>query len=475
MWLETIKLGFHNNLLVGNMPHKVKMSKVVQQIAKRNPSKEDLMSFGLFDVNVGNYNTYYPGVTAKDLKPSKSEFIEPMFRALSEVVVHKTWNPVDFSRNSVLRKSTILLRGQTVNVDHETAVANAIGAVSYVEWQESYKGQHGLIIPAGINAILKIDGKSHPKVARAIMMDPPAIHSTSVTVQFLWDKSHPSMSQEDFFKNLGSYDQDGKLITRVATEIKRFNEISLVSHGADPFAQKIGADGKINNPLYAATSLSANNVKLKKRQKVFFYDFKTDTISNSEKVAIPKKITNNNNSAMKSGMKLIAVLAATLGLKLDEKNPNVTEIKNTIKGLQKEKAEASKALAAAKKALKAKEKEALALQAKTERLSAFRKETLTKLRKEVVRNYTLANKGVANKETVEMLKKADLATLSSLNKEYARQLEESCPITCKDCGSENVNRASAQLGNDDIQVKPEDIPASIAQKANQSALSFMHS
>ena len=69
-----------------------------------------------------------------------------------------------------------MLVGQTVNCDHSTDVANAIGSVKQTFWQESFK-QDGIVIPAGINGVLKIDAKANPRLARGILMDPPSIHS----------------------------------------------------------------------------------------------------------------------------------------------------------------------------------------------------------------------------------------------------------------------------------------------------------
>ena len=82
-------------------------------------------------------------------------------------------------------------------------------------------------------------------------MDPPSIHSNSVTVQFKWDKSHPNMEDNEFYQKLGTYDSKGVMVRRIVTEVVRYLETSLVSHGADAFAQKIGDDGKIINPNFA--------------------------------------------------------------------------------------------------------------------------------------------------------------------------------------------------------------------------------
>ena len=160
-----------------------------------------------------------------------------MFRLLSETIVSKNWNPTDFGQNGVLKASMKMSLGQTVNCDHETNIGNAIGAVSQVMWQESYK-DGSFTIPAGIDGILKIDGKANPRIARGILMEPPSIHSNSVTVQFKWDKSHPQMEDNEFYQKLGTYDSKGVMVRRMVTEIVRYLETSLVSHGADSFAQK---------------------------------------------------------------------------------------------------------------------------------------------------------------------------------------------------------------------------------------------
>lgn len=475
-WIDEIKLGFNNNLILGNIPKKVRMAQVANKMAHDVLKKSHICSLGLFDSNSHNYNTYYPEVTAKDLKPQKADFIEPVFRALSEVVVHRNWNPVDFSRNNTLRKSISLLKGVTINSDHETAVANAIGAVSRVFWQESYKAEKGILVPAGINAALKIDGKSNPKIARGIMMDPPSIHSTSVTVRFLWEKSHPSMSEEDFFKNLGSHDADGNLITRVATSIKSYNEISLVSHGADPFAQKINDQGVINNPVFAAQEMNSSKVaKERKKQKVFIFNFKTDILANSKKNTIPKKInTNNNNAVMK---KLIAVLSLALGIKIDEKNPNVKVVKDSLRKLQKDASTSQVQLKATKAENNTLKQDKAKLEKSNTRLKVFKNNTIKQLRKEAIRNFTLISSGNPSEKTLEMLRSTDFSTLKTLNEEYLTQLNKLFPLTCKDCESTNVSRGSAVLEGSQSnteKVKPEDLSKKIIGVQSKSAIKFMH-
>lgn len=66
---------------------------------------------------------------------------------------------------------------------------------------------------------------------------------------------------------MGTYDEEGKLICRIATRIISYKETSLVWHGADPYAQKI-VDGVINNIQYA----HSQGMSLSEDQRKFLED-----------------------------------------------------------------------------------------------------------------------------------------------------------------------------------------------------------
>jgi hypothetical protein len=452
-FLDTIRLAFGNNIVMGNCPDKVNLNALANKLL--NQENDELDSFGLFDTNTANYNTYYPDVTAEDLSPKESEFVYPVFRALSEVIVHKNWNPVDFSEGKVLKNSMSLLKGQTVNADHEMAIGNAFGAVSDVSWQDSYKTKSGILVPAGINAKLKIDGKSHPRVARLIMMDPPAIHSTSVTIQFLWEKSHASLSEEEFFRKLGTFDAEGKMIRRIATDVKRYHEISLVSHGADPYAQKITDKGEINNPLFADVSYNSANPTKAPATKFFWFDFKTDVVNNSENPTIPanSNINDNNNSTVMNKQFLLA-LAMVMGLKntvngesVEYNEETITEdvVTNGVSTLvNTNTTQAAEVTRLSGEVTRLTENPPAPVG--QEALTALQNQVNTftdAFRAEVLKNYNVIAKGNPLEAVTGLIAKADYATLKALNTQYTTQLEEAFPLTCKDCGSENVNRASA--------------------------------
>jgi hypothetical protein len=477
---DTIKLSFDNNLIIGNLPDKIELSKLEEKMRKDSDAKvkDSLESFGLFDTNQSNYNTYYPEVTAEDLTPKEEEFIQPVFRALSKVIAHKEYNPVDFGMNDVLKNSMGLLKGASINADHETSIGNAMGAVKDVSWQEVSKTSNGILIPAGINAKLKIDGKSHPRVARAIMMDPPAIHSTSVTVQFLWEKSHASLSQEDFFKRLGSKDSDGKIIRRVANRIQRYHEISLVSHGADPYAQLI-KDAQIVNPTWGDISYNSITGPQKQKQKYFFFDFKTDVISNT----IPNEHIDNNSKNQTNHMnkEFLIALAAVMGLTLaNSEEPGETEIKliqDGVSGLVTsnktltEQNTANKTELDRLKAVETKYNEEKATFAEAVNLKAFKDASTTSLREKVTNTYKMiqGDKLQENDAIIGLLKNASYETLSALKIQYDAQLEEKFPMTCKECGGHEVNRASATQPSGEGGAHKETTPTNIRKIAKNKA------
>lgn len=422
----------------------------------REASKESVQSFGLFGNDL-NYHTYYPELDVKDLTPQDKEFITPMFRLLSATVVSKNWNPTDFSKDNVLRNSMRMLLGQTVNCDHSTDVGNAIGAVSKVLWQEAYETKEGFKIPAGINGVLKIDGKANPRIARGILMDPPSIHSNSVTIQFRWDKSHPELSDEEFYNKLGTYDDNGNLICRVATDVVRYLETSLVSHGADSFAQKVGEDGQIVNPAFAHKTWSSfSEYSGNKSKDFFFFDMKQDTDYYQEKKNDTQGIINNNlqtsNSQMNKELQefLDKLFGKDMLVLSDGKEASVEEAISLISGMVSEKASLSEKVnnlegkvASLTEQVTNLEAEKVSLTAKAELGTAY----VTKLRETAVANYRKmqGDKFDEADPILTMLNSETTgpAQLEALNKSYEARLEELYPMHCTKCGSTDVSRASS--------------------------------
>ena len=451
--MESMIIGSGHTIMAGFLPKGVEPQTFSENFYKWNHvSQESVEKLGLFGSDI-DYNTYYPNLTKEDLTPNSDEFIEPVFRLLSSTIVSKNWNPTDFGQPGVLKASMKLLLGQTVNCDHSTDIGNAIGSVSQVMWQEAYKDGN-FVIPAGINGVLKIDGKANPRIARGILMDPPSIHSNSVTVQFKWDKSHPGMDDRDFWNKLGTYDEKGNMIRKVVTEVVRYLETSLVSHGADSFAQKIGEDGKIINPEFAKrTWTSFAEYQEDTKKAYYFTDFKDDYKSFQESNDTPENNINPLNTNKKeSTMTLAEFLESLYGdnmLSLAEGQEKTAEVAlQMVKDLVHGKNDLQNKvdnLTTEKNTLAEQVSNKDAEIANLTAMATVGKNHIASLRETTVANYKKL-KGDAADETIITMLNAEttgLQTLISLNKDYQAQLEEKFPLTCSHCGSHDISRGSS--------------------------------
>jgi len=455
IFIESVILNSGHALI---MPHKPEGIAMEQINNKMESDPQSVEQFGLFDRATPNYSTYYPDVTAEDLAPKDAEFIEPVFRMLSNVTVHARFNPIYFP-SDVLKKSMFKMVGQTINIDHEMAVGNAVGTVKAVEWQNSYTA-NGIKVPAGFNAVLKIDGKANPRLARGIMMDPPSIHSNSVTVNFAWKKSHPKMDDQEFFSKLGSFDEKGKLVQKVVTEVKAYHETSLVSHGADPFAQKVDDKGKIANPEYAAGQYSLGDQSINYAS----WDWKNLEAGDFDEVIINTStgtgpIININNNANSENMEeLLRFLETSFALEVDSlTEENVQEKLGTIDYptlvaqaakadekvviLEIEGLEAIEAEITTLRDFKKTVPENLEVQLE---LAKTGQTAIDQLRADTKRLYGLTiDEGKEDVNILAVIEGADYKTLTSLHKQYDEATDNEFGFVCQDCDSHNVTRASA--------------------------------
>lgn len=458
--LDSMVIGQGHTIMAGYIPEAVGAQTFSENYYKwKNPTPDTIAQFGFWGGDI-DYNTYYPNLDKSELTPKDEEFIEPMFRLLSETIVSKNWNPTDFGQNGVLKASMKMLLGQTVNCDHETNIGNAIGAVSQVMWQESYKDGH-FTIPAGINGILKIDGKANPRIARGILMEPPSIHSNSVTVQFKWDKSHPTMEDNEFYQKLGTYDSKGEMVRRMVTEVVRYMETSLVSHGADSFAQKIGSDGKIVNPTFARRTWSSyEEYRDDKSKQYFFTDYKSDLSSFQENDTRDSfndndaKDNHSNENNMNELEKFLESLFGDNMLTLEEgKEMNqetvVTCIQNLVSSRNTLQTSVDN-LTTEKTSLTEQVSNLNTEVANLKEMATVGKNHIASLRESAVETYKKLMGENADETIVTMLnaETTGITTLVSLTKDYQARLEEKFPLTCSKCGSKDVNRASSVTEND---------------------------
>jgi len=147
--------------------------------------------WGQQDVNV-QQNDNFNFRTVSDVLPRDEDYISVKFRSLSRSIMPGHY--LDFTKPGVLEPAVSMLQGATVFPNHEfTRVEKWLGSVSEAVWDPTGEKFGGV---PGINATYKIDALVNPRVARGLMMKPPAIHSTSLTVLFEFEYSHPDLAQE---------------------------------------------------------------------------------------------------------------------------------------------------------------------------------------------------------------------------------------------------------------------------------------
>jgi hypothetical protein len=186
----------------------------------------------------------------EDVKPKDSDYIYPLFRALSRSIIGGHW--LDFTQGDVLKDSMPLLERQTVYKNHSFYdVERWVGVVNQVAWDEAGEQTDGV---PGINSELKIDWKVNPLIARGLLMEPPAIHSVSVTVLAEFEPSHPALWEESkwtFYDMLGE-DLGGEVVRFIVTKILGYWEISLVFQGADTRAKDVDDVSDVARESFAA-------------------------------------------------------------------------------------------------------------------------------------------------------------------------------------------------------------------------------
>lgn len=462
----SVRLGSGHSLIIGHGPMLSTMKFSAEE------AKKTIQSFGLFNLATPDSHSYYKDVTAEDLAPKPEDYIKPIFRGLSEVIVRKNYDPIDFAHEKgVLKDSAPKLLGQTIFSNHESFVGNEKGVVSGVFWDKGYTDD-GLTIPAGINFEAMVDGKVHTKLARELLSDPPIVHSNSVTVQFGWMQSHPKMSLEEFRGKVGTFDGSGQLIRRIVNEIFSYTETSFVAHGADPYAQMI-KDGKIVNPKYAATRDSFSEAK---HHTTFFgFDWKDslseDTIPTEDNLTETGENPDKQKPRKKMKLELALLMAAMAGVAIPEEQRSLSE--EAFEAAFDEEAFTASILAkkteletlaenAAK--LPGLETQVQELTAEKTALEEFKTTNEPKLSQltevdaykaalvaEVVKAESLINGKATDEALKATFAASDLRTLGVFKETFGAQLENKFPMSCAKCGSHEVARNSAVVGdeNDD--------------------------
>lgn len=467
--------------------------------------KEDankfMQSFGFFGGS-GDGNKFYPDLNVQqDLMPKEEDFVNVPFRMLSATVVAAgTWRSTDFTDAEVLRRAVKKLANKPVYKEHDTDLDNWVGLVKNPKFSPAFTMNDGMKIPAGIDAIISIDGKTNPKIARAVLVG--GIYSNSVTVEFDWEPSHifeGENAEHEFERSIGKI-IDGRMVCRKVTEIIDFYESSLVWLGADPYAKKISESGDLINVDESSTyEDEVVQTRYKKESK-----YEANLALSKNLLSLSKNSSfNNTNPKKEEDMKpeLVLALKAILGLAADaeitKENIDTLAVKSTdttdavaeelataVSELTGEKVEASlgskaliskfaghkavkseelTALTAAKGEVESLKNEKTALAAEVGTLKAD-KATLEAKVTELSPKAALGDKFVADKRTecerlynisvdnkpiesvLNLIKKATVEELDGLIAQYTKGVTQSFTGKCKDCGSTSFEFKSSVAG-----------------------------
>lgn len=461
--VETICLFSRKSLILGN--------KVEKEDYKPQPT--DMARFGLFDSSAPNYVQYDSSVSKDDFTPKDEDFIYPKFRLLSNTIVHERSWPIDFSDGTVLKDSIGLLEGTAVYPDHEASIGNSFGVIEKLEWEEGYE-LDGVKVPPGITATLKLDAKANPRIARLLLMSPPAINSTSVTVQFAWKKSH-DVDDNEFYSKLGSFDKNGEQYRRVVTKIWGYPEVSLVTMGADKFAQKIGDKG-IVNPNKANEKFHYFNVLDYTNPDNAYNSLSINTQTNRNIMTDHKKLS---DSLVELGVDVSKVnfeelsfesLAELIeGIKAPKLPDNIIRLHEEMPELDLEQVQSLQANQVTEvQASVLKEipdMEAFnALKARAE----MGDQHVSQLRDKTIANYKLTvGAGNESEAVIKLLTNADLDSLTDLNKGYETTLNALTPLACQDCGSLKVERKSTKVKPNPDNESTQELEARIRKSRSQ--------
>lgn len=363
-----------------------------------------------------------------DLTPLEEDFVVVTYRALTAAVIED--RALDFSDEKMLKRGVPLLKGQTVYKDHETSVDNWVGTVQSTTWDSATEG-----LPPGINAELRLDAVKDPMAIRGVLQG--AIHSASVTVEFLWEPSHPDlMTNGHFWEYLGN-EYEGQPVRIIVTEIQRFLEISLVWQGADQYAKQISQDGTPLNTFslqLGEQKFEENKMKIfEKLSKLLGGAVNEDNIEQSID-AFAESRAKDRESAASSGM-------ADLQKNLEKVSAELAEIKKMqeanlqkIKDLTPQAELGSKYLADER--------------AEAERLCKF------------------AKGEKVSEAILQTLREGSLGVVQAWKEEFQKECDQKYPHKCASCGGKSISRQSSKNLSESEDKAPAGISPDTAKRVN---------
>lgn len=170
-----------------------------------------------------------------EIPASEGDFLVLEVRAISARIIPGHW--FEFPAK-LLQEATAQLQGMPVMLNHWHYVDTVVGMVLETWWDKELR-----LGAPGINARLRLDKQSLPEgLLRQMTADPPFKCAVSITWFGEYAKSHPDLTNSEFYALLGEEHQ-GQVVRWIATKIDEMPELSLVWAGADRGARALAHPG----------------------------------------------------------------------------------------------------------------------------------------------------------------------------------------------------------------------------------------
>lgn len=385
---------------------------------------------------------------------NESDSVKAKTRALSKTTVSHN---IDFAEGDVLKNSTSMLKGKTLYPNHDMDVNKWVGTVEDTFWSED---DPGIPVP-GINANLSVDKKQAPSIARGLLLPSSPVRSVSVTIGFDYRRSHPKMTDRQFWQHFGQ-DKDSERVRFIATHIKVYKELSFVYAGSDPFANRLSLTDEeyhtLKDNLY-----EDKNITSKISEMAQEWDSKTRNNATTQSFSEPNKtsifLTKKLNQDGDNSMDR-EILCTSLGLPTDASDADIqvalkkqssqlADLTVKTESLEKQNEDLVTKLEQANN-----EKEELSKQVEANLEMATLGEGLIKeLRENATKLYKLSlDEGEdADKDMLEMIGSASLKSAKSFTKSYKKAAESKLGHKLTDDGTklEEVRSSGQQSFDED--------------------------
>lgn len=403
--------------------------------------------------------------------PKPEDYIYVPFRFITATIVGGgSWKATDFTREGVLKKAASMLKNKPVFLDHATySVKNGVGVVVDCFWSEGYTTADGVVVPPGIDGVIRIDGKNNEKLARDLKSDPPVIQSCSVTVVYQYEASHTFLKSDgsenpyEFEWKVGTIIKNEatgieEMVRRICVEVEDFLELSLVTWGADPFAKYKDENGNLINidktaivsnskfeaepeanavpnsdiywfNLYRTNNIYFSNISFGNDRTIYLAQIFPEKTGENQpdmdfKIALSKMLNVEPKDVTEELLGKYSFIKTedlgTLNTNLTNANTELTKVKGELELAKKQVTEKETLILNAT----TREEKLKGEVAELEGYRTHKEEALTELRASVLAAHTKANNGKESESFKKILEKADEPDLKELAKEYNVALVE---------------------------------------------------